>query len=197
MRVENFLSIFKSALSPEECDKIIKYGLSQKLTKATVNSINPSLRGSVRDSEIVWLYDPWILDLIMPYVERANKETGWNFQFRRPPALQFAKYGKGQFYDWHRDTLPLSYALNVQELYGLGGIRKLSVTVNLNDDYEGGGMFFDNEIEYGKTNAVSNEVGRPKGSICVFPSDVWHKVDKVTKGTRYSLVIWLKGNQWV
>ena len=187
MRVENYVSTFKSALSSEVCDKIIKHGLSQKLTKATTN---PSTnRGSVRDSEIVWLDDPWILDLIMPYVERANKEAGWNFQFRHAESLQFTKYGEGQFYDWHRDTLPTFDALFE--------IRKLSVTVNLNDGYEGGGVFFDPEKEYGITNPILCEDIKPKGSICVFPSDVWHKVDKVTKGIRYSLVIWLKGNQWV
>jgi predicted 2-oxoglutarate/Fe(II)-dependent dioxygenase YbiX len=30
----------------------------------------------------------------------------------------------------------------------------------------------------------------PRGSIVVFPSHVWHRVKPVTKGTRYSLVIW-------
>ena len=30
----------------------------------------------------------------------------------------------------------------------------------------------------------------PRGSICVFPSFVWHEVKPVTKGIRYSLVIW-------
>jgi len=33
----------------------------------------------------------------------------------------------------------------------------------------------------------------PKGSIVVFPSFVWHRVQPVTKGTRYSLVVWNLG----
>jgi PKHD-type hydroxylase len=33
----------------------------------------------------------------------------------------------------------------------------------------------------------------PRGSIVVFPSHVWHRVKPVTKGTRYSLVIWNLG----
>ena len=33
----------------------------------------------------------------------------------------------------------------------------------------------------------------PKGSIIVFPSFVWHRVKPVTKGTRYSLVMWNLG----
>ena len=34
---------------------------------------------------------------------------------------------------------------------------------------------------------------RPRGSIIVFPSFVWHRVTPVTKGTRYSLVVWSLG----
>jgi len=33
----------------------------------------------------------------------------------------------------------------------------------------------------------------PKGSIIVFPSFMWHRVKPVTKGTRYSLVMWTLG----
>jgi PKHD-type hydroxylase len=33
----------------------------------------------------------------------------------------------------------------------------------------------------------------PKGSIVVFPSFLWHRVKPVTKGTRYSLVLWHLG----
>jgi len=34
---------------------------------------------------------------------------------------------------------------------------------------------------------------RPKGSIVVFPSYVFHRVTPVTRGTRYSLVCWSVG----
>jgi len=33
----------------------------------------------------------------------------------------------------------------------------------------------------------------PKGSIVVFPSFIWHRVKPVTKGVRYSLVMWSLG----
>ena len=32
----------------------------------------------VRDSEVAWLNDKWIYDLILPYVHIANKKAGWN-----------------------------------------------------------------------------------------------------------------------
>ena len=34
---------------------------------------------------------------------------------------------------------------------------------------------------------------RSKGSLVVFPSDVWHRVKPVSKGIRHSLVIWNLG----
>ena len=34
---------------------------------------------------------------------------------------------------------------------------------------------------------------KPRGSIIIFPSHLWHRVKPVTKGTRYSLVIWALG----
>jgi len=33
----------------------------------------------------------------------------------------------------------------------------------------------------------------PKGSIIVFPSFLWHRVKPITRGTRYSLVLWQLG----
>ena len=34
---------------------------------------------------------------------------------------------------------------------------------------------------------------KQKGSVVVFPSHLWHRVKPVTKGTRYSLVMWNLG----
>jgi PKHD-type hydroxylase len=182
MRLKNFVWTFEGALSSEECDRIIKYGLTQDPIPAKTGKGNVSVN---RDSEVTWLYDKWILDLINPYVDIANTSAGWNFQWEPVPQLQFTKYGVGQFYNWHRDT----FSRPGKD----GKIRKLSVTVNLNDGYEGGDMYFDPENKYGITNPVLCEQLKPRGSISVFPSDIWHKVDKVITGTRYSLVMWLKG----
>ena len=33
----------------------------------------------------------------------------------------------------------------------------------------------------------------PRGSIVVFPSFLYHEVKPITKGTRYSLVVWFIG----
>ena len=74
------------------------------------------------------------------------------------------------------------------------------MTCQLTDksEYEGGELEFDlrnyapnnkNFINHVKTTNKMTS----KGSIIVFPSFVWHRVKPVTKGTRYSLVIWNLG----
>ena len=70
----------------------------------------------------------------------------------------------------------------------------MSVTINLNDDYEGGVLEIDSEDRYWK--ATPRATRSSLGNICVFPSDTYHRVTKVTKGTRYSLVIWVMGEPW-
>ena len=37
---------------------------------------------------------------------------------------------------------------------------------------------------------------KKQGSVLIFPSFLWHKVNSITKGTRYSLVMWTLGEQF-
>ena len=73
----------------------------------------------------------------------------------------------------------------------------LSVTVTLTDpkEYKGGELEFDfrqQDPDKPREPRTCTEI-LPKGSIVVFPSFVWHRVKPVTKGVRYSLVIWNLG----
>jgi PKHD-type hydroxylase len=74
-------------------------------------------------------------------------------------------------------------------------VRKLSMTINLNEpgEYDGGNLKFDfGPHASGKRFHECEEI-RPQGSIIVFPSFVYHQVTPVTRGTRYSLVLWSLG----
>ena len=64
-------------------------------------------------------------------------------------------------------------------------IRKLSFTVLLNDDFEGG------EFEIHTTQKTVLEL--KKKDVVVFHADTPHRVKPVTKGTRHSLVGWIQG----
>ena len=74
-------------------------------------------------------------------------------------------------------------------------IRKLSFTLCLNDEFEGGDFnIWDAHPKTEKSNI--KKIKLKKGEMLVFPSHLWHKVDKVTKGTRKSLVGWVVGKLW-
>jgi PKHD-type hydroxylase len=74
------------------------------------------------------------------------------------------------------------------------------MTCQLRDgsEYEGGELEFDFRNYDPNMRDESKHIKKikqilPKGSIVVFPSFVWHRVKPVTKGTRYSLVMWSLG----
>jgi|TARA_R100000329_G_scaffold125012_1_gene103509 PKHD-type hydroxylase len=199
-----FYWYFKSALSSRFCDKLIKHSLSKKDETATTDEFkNKKLTKKrikdlhkKRNSNVVWVNEPWIYKEIHPYVYEANKNAGWNFEFDRSETCQFTKYKKGQFYNWHFDMFDEPYNLpNNPNMHGK--IRKISVICQLTDPskYKGGELEFDfrrnSPIKESKTE-ICTEI-QPKGSIVVFPSYVWHRVKPVTSGTRYSLVMWNLG----
>jgi len=67
--------------------------------------------------------------------------------------------------------------------------RHLSVILNLNSEYEGGDLIFTDQKEKEIKRLKLN-----KGSIVFFPSNFIypHGIQPITKGTRYSIVAWLK-----
>jgi PKHD-type hydroxylase len=58
----------------------------------------------IRDTHISWMNDPDIYSWLHPFLQRANHDAGWNFDWNWSESLQFTKYGKHQFYGWHPDA---------------------------------------------------------------------------------------------
>jgi PKHD-type hydroxylase len=73
------------------------------------------------------------------------------------------------------------------------------VTCVLNDpcEFEGGDLEFDaRNYSPDKRNEKEHVIKLKdvkKGSVIVFPSFIFHRVKPVTKGVRYSLVVWNRG----
>jgi PKHD-type hydroxylase len=202
MKLNNYYWYFQSVLSDKFCNDLVKHAKSKKEKLGTVGDFLKKEKLSKketldlkkkRDSNIVFLNDTWIYNEIFPYIRAANINAGWNFQFDHAEDAQFTKYSKGQHYDWHCDTFDSPY-ISEDSNYS-GKIRKLSVTCSLSDpkDYEGGELEFQFRDGIDANEARVCKQVSPKGSIVVFPSHVWHRVRPVTKGTRYSLVIWNLG----
>ena len=206
MNLEYYYWYFQSAIPPKICDDIIEYGKSQQEQIALTGDYDPNTIGEKdikdvskkRKSNIVWMDDPWIYKEIHPFVHAANQNAGWNFQWDFSESCQFTKYKLNQFYDWHCDSWNKPYD-KPNEPNTHGKIRKLSVTVSLSDEteYEGGDFEFDFRSSDDGSNQpqICKEI-KPKGSVVVFPSFVWHRVKPVISGTRYSLVMWNLGQPW-
>ena len=212
MNLSSYFWCFKSALTPRFCDEVIKYALAQKETMAITGGLGinrnlakkPLSKEEVRNlkykrnSDVVWLNDAWIYKEIHPFVHEANRRAGWNFEWDRSESCQFTKYKLNQYYDWHCDSDHKVY--DQPKTPSHGKIRKLSMTCQLTDgsEYSGGELEFDfrqydpPHRDEAKHLRKATEI-LPKGSIIVFPSFVWHRVKPITKGVRYSLVLWHLG----
>jgi len=196
---------FNEVLTHKFCDDVIQRGNEEKenvaltgkfentsedqLTEEQINDLKTQ-----RNSNIAWLSDSWIYRTVHPYINQANKNAGWNFDWDFSEACQFTKYKINQYYNWHCDSWDKPYD-KPNDLNINGKIRKLSVSCQLTDssEYEGGELEFQPRNTEDPGLIVPCNEARKKGSIIVFPSHVYHRVKPVTKGTRYSLVIWNLG----
>ena len=118
--------------------------------------------------------------------------------------MQYTRYSEGQFYGWHNDAGIVSQYKPVaigNRVEGRGNdfvneniemVRKLSFALQLSDpdDYEGGNVQLLDEA--GKPYIVP----RKRGTMVLFDSRTQHRVLKVTKGTRKSIVGWTVGPRW-
>ena len=201
---------FKAALPERICDEILEFGKSTENEEAwtggkligeehTPKELDVVKRKRI--SKVSWLNESWIYKELHPFVHEANRRAGWNFEWDQSEKIQFTKYDEGHFYSWHSDSFPKPYDGKKGDTLN-GKIRKLSVTVSLSnpDEYDGGNLEFDfrngKDYEFDKSNFDLCTEIRPKGSIIVFPSFVWHRVTPITRGTRYSLVTWNCGQPW-
>jgi PKHD-type hydroxylase len=108
---------------------------------------------------------------------KANQRC-WQYDVAGPAQCELLTYGEGgDKYDAHVDTGRLADNL----------VRKLTVILMLNDQYEGGRFYFQTDLHH--RQYIENKTG----TILVFPSHQMHGVEPIEKGTRHSVVSWLSG----
>ena len=146
-------------------------------------------RKNIRTSKIAWIVDAYLRQQLFNSVVILNKQT-WNYDLDGSDALQYGTYSDGGKYDWHIDEEARVGNMGVNDQYLM---RKLSMTIWLNDpdEYEGGE--FDIESEGPHISPRYHTLKLNKGSIVIFPSNKWHRVRPVTSGVRKSLVTWFRG----
>ena len=163
-----------------------------------------------RDCQVAWFNNQWLYDLVWPYLLEANESSGWKWDIEWAEAFQFVKYKENGLYNWHNDGGSDHHGKYLKENEGLpnpctddptfeGRVRKISMTMNLTDpkEYDGGKLKFDlsKTHDSGIDIMEIEEINR-KGSIVFFPSFMSHTITPITRGTRYSLVLWALGKPW-
>ena len=173
---------FDNDVDSDTCKKIISIAENKWETATTKKDLK-----NKRKTKIHWTTEQWLYDLVFDYMHTANKNSGWNFEIDGAESMQIGRYGKGCFYDTHHDGNGTSLYNIPDNKWLHNKTRKLSMSILLNDDYEGG------ELNFSNTEEPLIGGNGTKGTVIVFPSYHSHSVEKVTKGIRYSLVVWFLG----
>ena len=195
---ENEYWYWKSKISHEDCQKIINLSEDNWNEADTFGSeVDIQMKVGVRKSDIVWITEQWVYDLIWNYMCEANENAGWKYNIVAAESCQITRYTKGGFYSWHKDGIGAHNAVSnlPNNKFLHGNARKLSMSILLNDDYVGGDFQMHGPSERGREVAFTPVSG--EGSVIVFPSFIEHQVAPVTKGIRYSLVTWFVGPPFV
>lgn len=168
-------SVVENALTPQECDLIIKVQ-SKLIADAQFNNqsslLIPSLK---RKSKVSWIYQDSELAPIMGRLvwilgDVAKKQHDVDIGYIEP--IQYSEYPILGRYGAHFDVSPV------------GHHRLISASIELSDpeDYVGGGMTFDLEDV--------KDPPKKRGSMIIFPSMLKHSAKTVWYGNRKSLVLW-------
>lgn len=150
--------------------------------RETATTIGPqSVR---RSSHVVWVKDPALIAQFLQIAQIVNRAAGWDLHIDVLEPLQYTEYMGGDEYGWHSDQHGRPYPDN--------RVRKISFSIFLNDDFDGGEF----DLEVGGPDAADRIVTFARlapNTALFFQSDMWHRVRPVTRGMRKSLVGWVLG----
>ena len=194
--------LFPSAISKEKCEGLLEYCIKNtKFQTASVLNVGDydvasdnlgRIDPKIRKTDIAFVApdgqeDNKVNEIAWHFLTLAN-EIKFNYNFVSFQPVQFARYRDGGHYGWHQDTSGISPQ---------GESRKLSLTFSLSEPktYEGGHLEFYRGEKLMEEQVIEDI--REQGSVVVFDSRDYHRVTPVTKGTRYSIVCWTVGPNFV
>ena len=169
--------------TPDQCNQIIASGRAQKPQNAQVGTNKPGggTDTKKRITTIGWI--PFkemghMYQDLNNFIQAANENHFGFGDIRITENAQFTEYPEGGFYDWHMDC-------DVNMQYE-PPVRKISMTLLLNDpkEFEGGQL---------ELMAPGKFADLKQGHAICFASFLNHRVNKVTRGMRQSLVVWFGG----
>ena len=171
--------------TPKQCQDIINMGHQQKAEEARVGH-KDGRQGKYdtkkRITTISWIPFPAMPQMYKRIEASMLQANGNHFGYegmKLTEPAQFTEYPKGGFYDWHMDA-----EINCHHE---PPVRKISMTILLSNqsEFEGGDLEF--MAEGNKPPQLL------QGQAIYFCSLLRHRVAKVKKGIRRSLVMWFGG----
>lgn len=163
-----------NVFTSDQCDQIIAHFQSRTSAQSKVGD-RVNTASKIRDdvflsAEASKAIDAITVQSLLPEMQRVFGFVGTH---RETYKVVCYRGGEGGFYKPHRDKY--RGAKLKEQSY-----RQYSYTINLNDDFYGGGIYFpEYSPDFYKV---------PKGGAIVFPSHLLHGVYPVISGERYVLV---------
>ena len=139
-----------------------------------------------RKSQIAWITNRKLSNMLSDMATVINRRCDWNLRLETIEPVQYGMYRSDDYYDWHVDQ---------HKQPNKGSVRKVSMSLFLSEDYEGGE--FDLDLYKPGIDPRYESFKLPIGSAIFFQSDVWHRVRPVKSGVRTSIVAWFSGPAYV
>ena len=179
-----YVSLFKGVVPNEICEQTVSE--MDNIEFQEHNFYNPQTgeskpRSGSQELSMSWgavstkaNLNKFVDDTAYKYVKELKMP--WFDTFQGYSHVRFNKYAENKKMALHADHIHSMFDGERK------GIPILSVLGVLNDDYEGG-----------EFHLIDEKYDLTKGDIIVFPSNFMypHKVEPVTKGTRYSYISWI------
>jgi len=180
MKLEEAIVVLNNLTNKDFIELIKKY-----IDKKAVNKL-ATLDGDTEHTRNVFghsLAKDSISDKIFfKHIDKIIKQHYSHYNFKFPylqtsklNQIDLLKYEVGGKYEIHTD-----HSEQAQ--------RTLTFILNLNENYEGGDFIF-----YNQDNTEMKRVKCKTATCIMFPSNFQypHRIEPITKGTRYSIVAWL------
>ena len=161
--------LLNDVVSPAECAKILSVYQDHRFHCGSDS--NP--RKNVKKS-LAFNYDDKDYKRCMDTLYKPLQKETRDFLIRRSGQPYFIWYKTGGFYDWHLDAFPIA---------GIAPHYSYTVALNDPDEYEGGELV----IRVGNTEQAFKPA---KGSVILYNTGLWHKVNEVTAGDRKVAIGW-------
>jgi len=180
--VDNYILEVRKSIPQKICNKIISY-YDQELIDAKITAgLNKEIRNCLRKE--ILIPKTFGETILSNYIKSKVFELAKSYEDRHAHVC-FQKISQLEILKYEANDYDAGYKFHVD--FGTTCTKRLlSISINLNSDFEGGEFVFDLSNQF-------KQFPQNIGDAIIFPSNFMfpHQVNKITKGVRYSLIAWV------